>query len=485
MNDANLVSFEKFSIRAVLGLLILAAVLLHVRLLARMDFDGENSRTEADALYALRSISTGGPLYYNFSHPPHVLAQYTPAFYLVPAMLARTFGVEPSRTFLVGRWYTYVCWLGIAGLLYALARRDGGTALAGVFAAALWLASGLAPEWANSYRPDAPAVFFSLAAIWLYLSSKQSAMALAGVSLLLIAATLHKQSTVVAAGMIVIEECRQRRVGRALTVATVWLAGCAVGMFATQIWSQGAFAGNVFGSLLRTDLKAAPLLAVLAIARGAPAFVGGMVSPRSGFLKHYCIAAFAFATVTAIKTGSNLNYFLESFAIACVLTASVATQPVERPKSCLIWLGVAIASVLLTLTNRVSGIPHWKAEVVDHGNARAHQAQKWDTLRTKLDQWPDPILIEDTYLAYRLGRAPFMLNLANFTTMNSPKLFDEHAFLQRAIAGEFTAVVTQEPLEQEDRERPLPTSWREAILTRYTLAEQFDSTTFVYRSHPQ
>src|SRR5207249_9848050 len=130
-------------------------------LVAGLKFDGENSITEGETLYALQSVQHRQPLYHDYSHPPHVLTQYTPLFYLSPGLLARWLGTGTLATFAVGRSCAYVYWLGTAVLIYLLARRC-------LPAALVFLSAPLTTSWANSYRPDSAAVFFSLAAVLAY-----------------------------------------------------------------------------------------------------------------------------------------------------------------------------------------------------------------------------------------------------------------------------------------------------------------------------
>jgi hypothetical protein len=445
-----------YAVWSAIALLAVGALWLHAHLAVELNFDGENSRTEAETLYALRAARTGQPLYHDFARPPHILTQYPPAFYLVPATIARAVGV--SRAFVVGRCYTYGAWLGVAGLLFLLVRQEGGSRAGATLAAALWLASGLAPQWANSYRPDAPALLFSLAAIGAY--RRQWLPLAVGV---LVAAALHKHSAVVALAVIVIEECRQRRFGRAGLVAGAWgvVLGAALG--AAQVWSGGVFFKNVFGSLARYHLAAAPWYVALALARGAPAFVGAMFNRGSQLWRTYFWLAFLLALVTVVKAGANVNYFLEPFAAACVLTGVWACRSGGRKQAA--WLGLVAASVAVLVRQDWTKPP----------------ATAWDKVLPVVQSLPEPWLIEDSYLAYRLDRPPFILNVGNFGAMDGCGGFDERVWLRRLEAREFVAVITTEPIAVDRIERPLPARWRELIRQRYQLAATPAPNVFVYQ----
>ena len=438
-----------------LVLLLASAVMLQAKLIVRLDFDGENSRTETESLYALRAACTGQQLYHDYTRPPHILTQYTPLFYFAPAGIAHALRA-PST--LVGRGYTYAFWLGVAGLLYSLVRQEGGTRLGGALAMLLWLSTGLAPQWANSYRPDAPALFFSLAAIWAY--RRQRLSVAVG---FLVVAVLHKQSAIVPLTVIVLEECQQRKFARAGAIVAVWSAVFMTALWATQIWSGGAFLKNAFGSLARYNFATAPLYTALALTRGAPAFAGAIFSRDSRLWKRYFWTALVLAIIGVMKAGANVNYFLEPFAAACVLTGLWVGN--AKGMRSVVWTGLTVASAVLTLTQGV----------------RRPSTEQWDEILPQFRSLPEPLLIEDSYLAYRLNRTPYILNVANFGAMRGRGGFDERELLQRLNAGEFGAVIAIDLIERNDHERPLPARWREAILQHYKLKTMVAPNVLLYQ----
>src|ERR1700687_2770075 len=126
------------------AMLSISAVLLHGRLLANMDFDGQNSAAEAESLYNLRSVRLRQLLYHDFHVPPHVLTQYTPLFYYVPGVAARLLHTDDLGTFLVGRLYCYLLWIAIGLVVYGLGRKADASRSAAALGALLWLAGSLA-----------------------------------------------------------------------------------------------------------------------------------------------------------------------------------------------------------------------------------------------------------------------------------------------------------------------------------------------------
>ena len=90
--------------------------------------------------------------------------------------------------------------------------------------------------------------------------------------------------------------------------------------------------------------------------------------------------SFELALVTSIKAGANLNYYLEPFAMACVLTGGLlrdGTQPATgrfTRRLCLGWLGLAIGASAANLWLRVEHLPERWHAILNHRAARTQQA---------------------------------------------------------------------------------------------------------------
>jgi hypothetical protein len=470
--------------------LLISAALLHGRLLANLDFDGENSATEAESLYALRSVRQGQPLYHDFHVPPHVLTQYTPLFYFVPGVVARLLHTDDLGTFLVGRCYCYVLWVAIGLVIYGLGRQVGASRGGAALGALLWLAGSLATKWANSYRPDAAAVFFSLAAVWVYLRGRQWSNK-AETLVLLVVAFFHKQSAVAALAAIIIEEWRGGGRSRALACLGGWATAVALGIVWAQAATRGLFVMNVFGSLARTWWPAQPLYFLSAIVAGAAAFTGGVLhclkSPgksRAELLKLYFVIAFLLAFLSSAKAGANVNYYLEPFALGCILTGLVLT---DWSSVCartrrdvwlrMAWLGVALGSAFGTLQPRLSLLPGWwRTELIEHQSVRRQQAAAWARVGDYLSNMREPILVEDPYLALRAGSVPFIMNTGNFGDMRRTGNFDASDIIYRIEEGKFAAIITSFPLENGRGSRNLPSEWIERARRKYRLSRYFEVT---------
>jgi hypothetical protein len=452
--------------RVLAAVLVVSAVLLHAELIVRLDFDGENSMTEAESLAGLQSARAGQTVYRDFSKPPHVLAQYTPLFYYVPGMIARWLGASWTATGVVGRAYAYVFWLLTGLAIFKLARQAGAQRRWAALGAMLWLAGNLAPQWANSYRPDSAALFFSLAGLWAYRRAKRPADFAAAIGLL-VAAFLHKQSAIAALAAILLDAYAERQFARAVAMGAAWLAVVSLAVVVAEALSGGALACTAVPSE-----KCARLL------------------------RWYFCLALVLGFVTSGKSGSWANYYLEPAAAGCVLSAVLINYCQSRRERLVAqtvrwsWLVVALAFSSDALVARLRESPVTAHEWIHHRAVRDESANLWRALGNQLSDLQEPVLIENLQVAYRGGGTPFMLNAGVFASMRAGGVFDDTDVLRRIERGEFTGIVAMFPLEAAARVRPFPARWLEPMRAAYRLENVFAQpklgiTNYVYRPSPR
>jgi hypothetical protein len=457
----------------VLGLSMATALLLQTRLLANLDYQGENSGCESSSLFALQCLRDGRPLYQDFRKPPHVIPPYMPAFFGMAGVPARALGLNDLDTFLLGRGIVYVAWLAVAALIWLLTRQHGATGSAVWLPSLLWLGSHVAHHWAISVRPDAPALALSLLAVYLY--GRGGRWASLWVVVLLSGAFFVKQSSVAALAVVAIEELLRGRTRSAGGIAGSWAVLVAAGVWATQVSSGGNFLTNVFFSQT-ASIEPAQVFTLLrgAFVAGVAAFVGAglfFVTGKDRFLKLYFLVALLTALAGSAKLGAYTNYYLEPFAIACVLTGLfLQTSPV-RPQ--LAWLGIALAAGALTFADDVRRVPAWWPEVSRHGETRRAEQQRWENLLNTLRTCGQPVLVEDPYLAVRLSHSPFMVDLPLFAMLAENNRFDDSDVRRQLATSRFAAVVLLSSLDGDDGQHLLPGSWRDAMRSRYRLEETF------------
>lgn len=463
--------------------LTLAASTFHLHYLAQLDRDGENSGSEGEILAGLSRVTGGVPLYQDYRQPPHVLAQYTPLYYIIPGSIARCLGTQGAAVFLVGRIYTYLCWLAVGGCLYWLTRQAGAARWASIVAALLWYATELAPNHAVSFRPDAPQLFWSLAAIGLCRSSWGWRSWLGGTGLLVVA-FLHKQVAVMPLLALLIAECQARRWTRAGAMAGVWALAVAVAGGLLQWWTAGVFGLNVFNSLsIIAPRGQVELVLMLALTRGWPVWIGAALgfADRShrapSFWRWYFVGSLGLALASSAKFGSAQSYYLEPLAAGCVLTGLwVSRQDEQRER----WRWAWLTNVLVALTFSPAVLvaatwPAWKESVVNHRAVRAETAADWQRLLHNLEPLTEPVLIEDTYLAARAHWPPYLINASQFSLWQEVGKFDDTNLRRDIVAGHFGAILTTAPVDStQPGFRHFPQRWLTLIGEHYRLAQTHD-----------
>ncbi len=461
-----------------MGVLLLGTLLTHVRLIANLDFDGENAPSESTPLYGLHCVRNRQPLYRNYAAPPLVVTRYMPLFYIVPGWLAARFDAGWSQTMVVGRSYVYVLSLGVGLAIYALARQARCSRRAAALAALLWLGGQVAPSWANSFRPDAAALFFSLSAVWVYQRGERPIHAAAAIGLLL-AAFFHKQTAIVPLAVILVAECERRRFGRAAVMLAAWGVIVGVSLWAMQRHTRATFMMNTFAALDRWADWRRPLFFLgAALVLGVPAFSGASlgcsttISPGCPPLwKRYFWLGLMQATFGVAHFGSWINYLLEPYAVGCVLTGILLSNWWVSSGGRLArwlqlgWVGVALASCVVPMQE----LPQSLLKVRDHQADRQRRAQEMDEILTMLSSGHGPVLFEDSYLALRDGPSPSIMDIHFFADLQRAGKFDDHNLLRQIERAEFKAIVTNYPLDEAARNRPLPLRWIEPMRTRYRL----------------
>jgi hypothetical protein len=472
-----------------LAVLLSLTVLRQGQLIAGIWFDGENSTTESESLYALSRVTAGQTLYLDYTQPPHVITAYMPLFYWTTEWIAR--GARSWWEMVVlARWSVYVFWVGIGVAVFALARQVKCEPRAALVAALLWGASELGQEWANSVRPDAAALFFSLAALWVY-QRRQTVIHLAASIALLVVAALYKHTVLAPLAVILWEEVMNGRARRGIVAAGAWGAALAVVGIVAQVMTHGRFELNVFSSLA----EAGPwlwtwALFVTALAMGAVAFWGATLACGSttrqtgvGLWKRYFIIGLALAFVRSRIFGALTNHYLEPFAAGCVLTGVLVQELLALgPKDVvrwgrLCWLAVAVGVSLALLIDQTR-------QVIQPGRDR--DVAPWEQFTAQLGKFDGPVLAEDGYVTVRSGRTPYMIDANKFAHLQRDGKFDDTELLRRIEKGGFSAIITRFRIDAALRPTwAFPPRWLAPMRRRYDLSATYvlpgrDQTFYVY-----
>jgi len=487
-----------------LAILLAATLLWQVHLVGYLDFDGELLSTDAESLYGLRCARDGGSPYHDFSHAPYAVTLYGPLFYMVPGTIARILHASWIGTIVCGRLYTYLSWLSVAVVIYALGRQIGCQRPAAVTVALLWLSGTLASGWAVAYRPDATGILLALGALWVY-QRGDSARAVVLAVTLLVAAFLHKQTAAVSVLLaIAITEIERRRFVRAISVVGGWTTGAIVGVAVTQWLTGGAFVKNAFEAVA-VWAGSGQVWGFLgeAMLQGMVVFAGAMISygvfcheERLALLRRSFLVSCMLALAASAKAGAQLNYYLEPFALGCVLTAGLLRDEVQPATSPLAvplrigWLALAIVACAANLSGKAAHFPAWCHDLLDHRAIRVQQARTWDRLAACLGELNEPVLVEDLYLAVRQCPTPYVVHPRHLAALRGAGLFDDSDLVRQIADGRFNAIIASFPLEQEAPTRQFPARWLEAANERYVLEKRCEGdgvggAFYVYRVAPK
>lgn len=299
----------------------------------------QNSFTGGECVVAAHSsmLAHDGTLYYDFHHPPYTVAPYTPLFYLLDASLQKI-GLPLYAS---GRVLSFAAALGIVALSWYLALLYTGDRLTAGLCALLCASSSLLFIWGTVGQVDVLALFWSLAAFYLY-----SRYAILGEKTLLWAtlcallAFFTKQTMLACPAAIFLHLLFTRRILTALKFGLGCLAAAALVVFPLDAALHGRFlADTVFGNInpfalskfvaqIRfAALVAGPLILVAALgAKKAIAKKGIRKIGAAPFL-YLALAALVFLG-SAARIGSDLNYQLE-FTILLILCASLSLHALD------------------------------------------------------------------------------------------------------------------------------------------------------------
>jgi hypothetical protein len=319
--------------RLILTVFSIAAGLLSLGHLALI-FWAQNSFTGGECVVAAHSsmLAHDGTLYYDFHHFPYTVAPYTPLFYLLDAGFQKL-GL-PIYT--AGRIISFAAALGIVALIWFLTLLYTSDRRAAALAALLCASSALLLTWGTVGQVDVLALFWSLAAFYLYSRYNllgENTLLWAGLCALL--AFFTKQTMLACPAAICLHLFFTGRKAVAMKFAAACLALAVAIVFPLDRALHGRFlADTVFGNInpfalskfiaqIRfTLLVAGPL--VLIVALGAKKAI--RKSGAALFL-YLLLAAFIFLG-SAARVGSDLNYQLE-FTVLLTLCTGLSLHALD------------------------------------------------------------------------------------------------------------------------------------------------------------
>jgi hypothetical protein len=445
----------------------LMAVLNIASLWTQLHNPADTSTPESLLVYCAQRIQHGASLYQDYHRVPYNYMPYTPLYTEITGTAARWLNSDASGLFFLGRFLTFTCCLGVAFLLYKQGREGSDSFLCGSAGAAFFLASTILRQWAVTCRPDMLALLFSIAGFLMYTRFADKPARL--FSLILFAlAFLSKQSSVCAPVAIVLSQVLNRRYREALIIALGVAVPVATFMIAMHTATAGLSTLNIvennaapmqwinaklIGMLF---LQAAALPLILAIAGAGEK---GEKDPGTCYL----VTSLLFAVISSSKLGSNINYYLEPLAAACLLVPAGIRFAMDTPKG-----GVLFVALILVLSIPPLSIIAYSLQ---NPGFRAEQNIR------KLAQGADgPLLTDNPRLAF-LSRQQFLIDPFPFGYLERQGRWDSKEPVSMLDQHRIPLVILTLPVEdslswQGAKRLPLPII--DAVKRNYTLQQKLD-----------
>lgn len=301
------------------GLAGFAGLTVHLCLLA-LAYPYQLDYGEGLMLYQAQRLALGQGIYKGIAGYPYIFSNYAP---LVQSLVA-PFVALLGPSFLPGRLLSLAATIGLAGLLFSMARRAGGALAPALSAALLFLGSPYVYHWAPLFRIDLPALLFStlgLATLWRGRSTRHVLLA----GLLFVLGMFAKQSYIAAPAAALLYLVLYDRAAFRRLLLVLLVAG-GVPFVAIELLTQGAFSFGLFTanvnpfslSLLLAQTRDFVLTFAVIIVL---ALVGLLRSRQRQAERRLLDVYFLFAVATIVlagKVGAWENYFLEALFALCL-----------------------------------------------------------------------------------------------------------------------------------------------------------------------
>jgi hypothetical protein len=373
-----------FSFTAFQGLMLiltgLVAFCFLVELPSFLHVTGENVYPESAGVLAALRWANGLPLYGDYRQPPYLVTAFPPLWYAFLALAVKAGIAKLDALTLFGRILSLASVFGIAVIGFRWNQRLTHSRWSAVLTPAFYLSFPILIPWAVTARPDLPALFLGLLA--LYWSGFGSSTASLGLAAALAAlAFLCKHNAVAIPVAIVLWLLLYNKWKQIWVFCGVWALVAGSTLLAFQLSSQGLLLLNLSGAKfghfgltyvhdILTRLFAAPgnAFAVALFALGVFGFLQpwDRRSERSCLLKIYLIVALGFAVISSAAAGAATNYYLEpALAMALLIPTGLASlEPEWKNDSPLVLFAavILIALVAPSLDTQRRNLMHSRPE---------------------------------------------------------------------------------------------------------------------------
>lgn len=424
---------------------------------------------------------------------PAIVFHYTPLYHAVASQVAAALGTDELAT---GRAVSLVSTLVAAlasGVIAATLVESGGKRdrwLAGCSAGLLALTFVPIIDWAPLMRVDMLAIAMSLLGLIAAFKSLERGWLMLVASLLFVAAVYTKQTAIAApvATFAVLLVTRPKLAFQGIATCT------ALGVAALILLSwltDGGFYRHVFLYNVNRVEPSRLVWIVYAAAAHAiyVALAGWMVARRVGALRtryrsfhalrsagrddiRLLITLVYFAVTTVmllmvVKSGSSINYFLESCFVTAMFVALGLQEPPPATAGTIGARQVIAASIPLCLLLQAT-ITSGKAFDMDSNGRRASQLT---VLSRQIAATDKPVLSEDMVLLLRSGQ-DVLWEPAIFAELASTGAWDERPFVQRIRNRNFAFIITSGERGEYAFDQAYTPAFADALNAAYPVKER-------------
>jgi len=395
----------------------------------------------------------GEALYQPIGHPSFSIAAYTPVFYLLMAGAQALFGPSLGP----GRIVSIVATVVTAGLLGALAARQGRGFPAGALAALLFVALGFPTPfpWLAIGKEDVLGVGFGIASV-LMLAGGTSAKRVAGAAVLAALAILTKQTLIAAfvAGTLVLWFHDRPRAIQFVLMGGGLVAGTGLVL---ELTTHAFLANTVLANaqpyrleVLSINLATLKAYQVGPIAVAAFAVLRRLIARAS--LEDVLLPAYWAATLLPLLglavVGSAQNYWIELAAASAVLAAAEIWTWVHSASARSKLLGGALAlvpCVNVVVAGRLALI--WLPAIGSYERP-AEMSAVFDELVQIVRRTPGDVLAEPLDVTALAGKSSIVEPWAA-DVLDQSGTWDLQPIVDRVCAGDIRLAVLAHPLEED------------------------------------
>jgi hypothetical protein len=451
-----------------------ALALLAVRLDLLQQHRTDIAGAEFNVVYGVQKLMLGQPLYQDPELPPFDIVQYTPLYHAACAAVGSILGVDPldpHSVFLVSRWLSLLFNLATVLLVFVTVRRMTSWPFA------LWAALLTFAAFSQHFfsRSDSLYALFFVGAIhcitrWSDAASTRRNRWLTLAAVCAVLALMAKQTGAFVLVLIPLYLCfirEWRALLRFSAVAGLMLAfslGAVMITVPLEIFQKNVVQGLMNGMsfrFLRMMLQPHLYMHYIVWHIASIALVTPLLRQRHPDLRFFATAlpiSLSFSFVTALKSGSDFNYFFENMVLvfmalalyfggAARLETPGSRWTVIRP-----WLGVAVMAYSLSFSvHRTRMFRGWS---LHHSEPEALMAayrddrQVRDALREEMGLRDD----EGIFITYRgplehLMVGQSMLTQKDIIEWSVDPPFDYTAFDRAMRDGTIRFVISDQPLD--------------------------------------